>query len=291
MSAVGVATVVYSLAVSGAMRVWARHRWLFVLSSTNVFSYKVGLDGRLTSLGFRGSGGGVVYEELTGDDKFVYTMDDSGSDDLISLTVNDKGDFFDADSVTIPTSNHYGLYFDGGYLLSVQRNRVDFYSVDRDTGALDSVLNLVGATPFYDTWYDGVNLIVARSTNGLATYGFDDSRIQIPVYYTPLGYEQHEGSMQVQGATITLAGDSPSAGSPYVRIETDSVRLKIDARWDKITYEFFRSFDRVEDVKDANPHVPSEIKARAYVPAGTIVHKPTDDIGVESAIGAVEWRQ
>jgi hypothetical protein len=144
---------------------------------------------------------------------------------------------------------------------------------------------------FYDAWFDGEKLVTARLEDGIGVFGFNDSRIRFPVYYTPLGYGQYGGEISIQGVSIPLVGDSPSSDSPYVIADSDSLILESDMRWDKITYQFYGSFDRLQDVKDANPQIPTEIKARLYVPRGSIIKKPIDGETESSTIGAVEWRR
>ena len=74
VSHLGIATVIQSLVFPNAIRVWARRGWVFAFSANSLFSYEMGSDGRLTQEGFRFSGGGVSYENLTGDDKFIYIV-------------------------------------------------------------------------------------------------------------------------------------------------------------------------------------------------------------------------
>lgn len=140
-------------------------------------------------------------------------------------------------------------------------------------------------------WTDGEVVYTGEYGEGIGVYDYDESRQRFPVYYTPLGYGEHNGDMTVQGQVISLKGESPSDYDPYIIPNSDSITLKADTRWDKIAFDFFNNFDRVEDVKAANPLIPSEIKARSFVPRGTIVYRPLDSATEQSSIGAANWRR
>ena len=140
-------------------------------------------------------------------------------------------------------------------------------------------------------WTDGEIIYTGEYAEGVGVYDFDESRQRFPVYYAPLGYGEHNGDMSVQGVTIGLNGESPSDFDPYIIPNSESITLKADMRWDKIAFHFFGNFDRVEDVKAANPLIPLEIKARSFVPRGTIVYKPVDSATDQSSIGAANWRR
>jgi len=144
---------------------------------------------------------------------------------------------------------------------------------------------------YYDAYYDGERLITARLEDGISVYTFDDSRLSFPTYYTPLGYDEHYGIAEVQGIEVSLQGRSPATIDPYIIPNSDSKTLHADTRWDKITFDFFGSFDRIQDVKDANPQIPTEIKARLYVPRGAIIKRPASVENQDSTIGAVDWRR
>ena len=140
-------------------------------------------------------------------------------------------------------------------------------------------------------WTDGETIYTAEDSLGIGVYDFNDSRERYPVYYTPLGYNEYNGRMSVHGYEIDLKGESPSDFDPYLVPNSESVTLEADRRWDKIAFDFFGNFDRVEDVKHANPLIPTEIKARSFVPRGAIVYKPTDAETEQNTIGAANWRR
>jgi len=290
----GQATVTDQKAHPGGIEVFARKDVVFVISLTifpddkRVQAYKLDAAGRLT-VGDHHSFSNAP-EHITGDDDFIYVVEDK-ADDLHSLSYD-----IDSDTLTLEDTVSIGsavdveqAFFDGAYVLLAQNSAFTTWSVDRSDGSLAKVTTINDSC--MSLWSDGVDLITARSITGLSVYTFGNSRIRFPVYYTPLGYDEHYGEMSVQDVEIKLKGKSPANIDPYIIAGSESLRLEADRTWSQIAFDFYGSFDRVQDVKDFNTLIPAEIKARLYVPKGAIIQKPVDTETELSSIGAASWRR
>lgn len=124
----------------------------------------------------------------------------------------------------------------------------------------------------------------------LDVYTFSDSRTSFDVNFIPLGKGTTGNAATVQDVPVLLKGSSPSELDPKIRSEEGDITLTVATRWDKLCIEWFGDCNRLEDVMNANPQIPLEIKNRLYIPKGTIIHKPkaTDN---QSTIGAASWRK
>ena len=118
-----------------------------------------------------------------------------------------------------------------------------------------------------------------------------------------------EYSIPVTGAIYSSA---LSGGASYVPPETETetettiptpaaittippesydYELTASKRWDQLSMEFFGTYDRILDLMDANPHISLADKKALYLPIGTKILLPTEEIESESsAIGAASWR-
>ena len=71
---------------------------------------------------------------------------------------------------------------------------------------------------------------------------------------------------------------------------TQYIVTKAATRWDALSYIWYGTFDRINDIKNANLHVTLATKLLAYIPIGTKVFKPDDAPENTSTIGAASWR-
>lgn len=69
------------------------------------------------------------------------------------------------------------------------------------------------------------------------------------------------------------------------------ITLTHDMRWDQLSMLWFDSFDFVQDIKEANPHITLADKEKFYVLIGTGLFKPVFSEEKESIIGGRSWRQ
>ena len=272
-----------SLALTNVNDLHARGDWLFVLEngvSNYVHSVKVDAPCQLTLKQSLLVGG--ANECVVDDGHFLYIVTLSGN--VISAGVNEltgevtpTGHF-----VSHAVGNLAGCTFDGGYVLVWGDAGIECISTTR-AGEIASVN--IDATLALSVWSNGDVVLVAQGRGKLSRYSFGDSRVRIPAWYHPLGFHEHVAditlslsveivSVVLQEFSVRLKGEAPSDIDPYIHAESDSLTLSYDMRWDQISMAWFRTFDRVDDIKEANDHIPYELRTRVYLPRGAIVKRP-----------------
>jgi len=87
---------------------------------------------------------------------------------------------------------------------------------------------------------------------------------------------------------IAVTGIGYNVSPPEGTSETLSSRK----RWDRLSMEWFNSFDYVQEIKDANPHISLYSKQSFYVDSGVKVIKPViDEINNVGAVNQPDWRK
>jgi len=294
----GKATLTDQFLSSGYFSCWARKDAVFVLNTMTVqlHAFKVDEAGKLTrqstySLSTNSS-------LITGDQDYIYVCSDK-NDTLHSFTYDTDTETFDLkDTLSLSTTDTHQIFWDGAFVLVAGSGISTFLliGVDRSDGSLQLVKTVNDSCN--SIWSNGERILTARLTSGMSVYDFNDSRIRFPVHFTPLGYEQLEGEMVLTSPTkgqndarIELKGSSPASFDPYIRAGSNSRTLISDLRWDRVAFDWFGNYDRTQDVKNHNLAIPTEIKARLYIPTGAILEKPGAVENDSSVIGAAGWRR
>jgi hypothetical protein len=289
----GVLTSIDSFASVGGSAIWSKSGRLFVAASWGLINVTVSESGRLT---YKEAYYGGLVNAVHGDEDFIYAVTSVG--DLLVMRIGTDGALSTLSTTALPTSSVQTCYWDGGYLHLCMPDRFLSFGVDRSTGAA-TLENQVydSIAQYFDSILHGGNLVVVKSLvvegppYAIDVFSFGDSRVEYPVNFVPNGYGILDGVISVQGSDLAVTGEAPLGFDPQIVERSNSRVLDVDTRWDKICYQWFGSFDRLQELYDANDHIDADIKARLYVPRGTIVYKPVSAETGESSIGAVSWRR
>lgn len=286
----GQATIIDSKSIN-AFGVFARKDFVFVVDNLapELQVYGVDAAGKLTVLTSHSFSNSSSL--ITGDQDYIYVFTERDIK-VWSLSYDPRADAISVnDNLVLSLDNSYQLFWDGAYVLVAGRI-VDSFSligVDRSDGSLSLVRTVNDNT--LSIWSNGEIILTARLSTGMSVYDFNDSRIRFPVHFTPLGYEKLTGEMIVQDVPIIIEGSSPASFDPYIRAGSTSRTLISDLRWDRVAFDWFGNYDRTQDVKNHNLMIPTEIKARLYIPTGAILEQPGAVENDNSVIGAAGWRR
>jgi len=227
----------------------------------------------------------VLNGTLTDCQNFIYTLKLNGSLSVVdNLSTGEYAfTYFDIKNNSV----FYGDYYDDSV-----------YKADIDSNGIailnDCAVGSVGTVSCISVMDSGFIGALGLSSPPVV-YIIDnpsDGYIDLNVVFNPQYPGVYDDQIRVETDSpgslhyIPVYGESPE----ITLIDDYDLLLDHDMRWDQISYYWFNTMGYVQEVKDANAHIPLSVKMQKYVPIWTRVIKP--DIGQESIFvtSSNEWR-